>query len=117
MEWINFRLNSYCSMKKKLFCLLLLVLAIASLAQAKDQNQKVHPNFSGGWQADTTNSDAGEISAGEPQILLIEHQDPELRIKGKEIGGNPVLSTELILFTDGRGETNRALVGYAIGDL
>ena len=110
-------MNSYRRTKKRLFCLLLLVLASAASATAQNQKQKVHPNFTGGWQVATTSSDAGEISAGEPQLLLIEHQEPELKIKGREIGGSPMLSTEMILFTDGRGETNRALIGYAIGDL
>ncbi|HEY6230446.1 MAG TPA: hypothetical protein VIW64_04225 [Pyrinomonadaceae bacterium] len=103
-------------MKKRLICLLLLVMTMAASAPAQNQKQKTHPNFSGGWQVDLSNLDAGEISS-EPRILLIEHQEPELRIKGRQIGGNPVLSNEIILFTDGRGETNRALVGYAIGDL
>ena len=110
-------MNSSRRMKKRFFCLLSLVLAIIASAPAKDQKQKVHPNFTGGWQADMSNTDAGEISGGEPQLLLVEHQEPELRIKGKEIGGNAMLSTETILFTDGRGETNRALIGYTIGDL
>jgi hypothetical protein len=86
-----------------------------SAAAAGDDKKKPHPDFSGTWQIDRAKSDFGEFSerplSKADSTLVVEHKDPELRIKRTlRLGGQEEVK-DFTYYTDERGETNPATLG------
>ena len=94
---------------------LLLALCLLAFAAAGDDKKKTHPDFSGTWRIDRSKSDYGEWSdkplAKADSTLVVEHRDPELKIKRTlSLDGREEVK-EFAYYTDGRGETNQATIG------
>jgi hypothetical protein len=81
------------------------------------KGSKPPPNFSGTWTLDRSESDFsvyGDRPFGRAEIRLgVEHSEPELKIKRAVSVNGREEKQELVYYTDGRGETNPALVGVA----
>ncbi|MBV9923934.1 MAG: hypothetical protein JOZ96_02765 [Acidobacteria bacterium] len=93
----------------------LLVLCLLASAAAGDDKKKSHPDFSGTWQLDRAKSDFGGWSdkplAKADSTLVVEHKDPELKIKRTlSLDGQQEVK-EFTYYTDERGETNQATIG------
>jgi len=74
-----------------------------------------HPDFSGTWRLDKSKSDFGEFSdrplSKADATLVVEHRDPELKIRRTlSLNGREELK-EFAYYTDERGETNQATIG------
>jgi hypothetical protein len=81
-----------------------LVLALGTSAWA----QGAKPNFSGTWNLDTAKSDFGPMPALDSMVLVVEHNDPELKIsstqKSAQMGE---ITNERRITTDGKPNTNK----------
>ena len=102
-------------MKALILSLCLLACATAAAPAADDKKAKAHPDFSGTWQLDRSKSDYGAFGdrplARADSTLVVEHKDPELKIKRTlSLDGREEVK-EFAYYTDGRGETNQATVG------
>jgi hypothetical protein len=100
-------------MKRSLTASLLVLCLLASAAAGDDK--KKHPDFSGTWRIDRAKSDFGEFSerplSKADATLVVEHRDPELKIR-RTLGLNGREEVkEFAYYTDGRGETNQATIG------
>jgi hypothetical protein len=100
-------------MKKMIVCLLM----CASLALAQEKPKDAKPDFSGTWTFDRSKSSLGPLqrapAANAEITLVITHKEPELKVLQKvNLNGN-TSSQERIYYSDGRGETNPALLGNA----
>jgi hypothetical protein len=100
-------------MKALIVSLCLLACAAAAPA-ADDKKAKAHPDFSGTWQLVRSKSDFGAFSdrplARADSTLVVEHKDPELKIKRTlSLDGREEVK-EFAYYTDGRGETNQATI-------
>jgi len=76
---------------------------------------KSHPDFSGTWRIDKAKSDFGEFSdrplSKADATLVVEHRDPELKIRRTlSLNGQEEVK-EFTYYTDERGETNQATIG------
>jgi hypothetical protein len=96
-------------MKKSIVCLLILWCASYGFAQSK----QVRPDLTGAWELNKAKSDLRDdryaLSLEEAGVTILNH-DPELRLTRRFRSGN-FGPAEAILYTDGRGETNAALMG------
>jgi hypothetical protein len=95
--------------------LALCLLAACAVAAAGGDRKKAHPDFSGTWRIDRSKSDYGEWSdkplAKADSTLVVEHRDPELKIKSTlSLDGREEVR-DFAYYTDGRGETNQATLG------
>ena len=95
--------------------LALCLLAACAAAAAGDEKKGSHPDFSGTWRIDRSKSDYGEWSdkplAKADSTLVVEHRDPELKIKRTlSLNGREEVR-DYAYYTDGRGETNQAMLG------
>jgi hypothetical protein len=96
--------------------LLLSLLACAAAASAQEKKkEKPHPDFSGTWRIDRSKSDYGDFSerplSKADSTLVVEHRDPELKVRRTlSLNGQEEVK-ELTYYTDERGETNQAAIG------
>ncbi|MEW6206766.1 MAG: hypothetical protein AB1631_00260 [Acidobacteriota bacterium] len=96
--------------------MIVFLLMCASLALAQtDKPKDAKPDFSGTWMFDRSKSNLGPLqrapAANAEITLVITHKEPELKILQKiDLNGN-TSSQERIYYSDGRGETNPALIG------
>ncbi|HEX8146987.1 MAG TPA: hypothetical protein VF591_07395 [Pyrinomonadaceae bacterium] len=102
-------------MKATLLFLCLLACAAAAAGGGKKQGGRPHPDFSGTWQIDRAKSDFGLFGdrplAKADSTLVVEHREPELKIRRTlSLGGREEVK-EFAYYTDGRGETNQATLG------
>ena len=91
------------------------LLASASAGDDKKKEGKPHPDFSGAWRLDRSKSDFGGFEdkplAKADSTLVVEHKDPELKIRRTlSLNGQEEVK-EFAYYTDGRGETNQATLG------
>lgn len=98
----------------KAILLALCLLACAPVADGKKEG-KPHPDFSGTWRLDRAKSDYGLFSerplARADSTLVVEHKEPELKIRRTlSLNGQDEVK-EFFYYTDGRGETNQATLG------
>ena len=96
------------------FLTLCLSVAVAA-GDGKKSEGKSHRDFSGTWRIDRSKSDYGEWSdkplAKADSTLVVEHRDPELKIKRTlSLNGQEEVK-EFVYYTDERGETNPATLG------
>jgi len=97
---------------------LLLLLACATPAAAQGDRKregKSRPDFSGTWRIDKSKSDFGEFGdrplSKADATLVVEHRDPELKIRRTlSLNGQEEVK-EFTYYTDERGETNQATIG------
>lgn len=87
---------------------LLVMCAVAAGAQGR-------PDFSGSWRLDRARSDFGPFS-GSPAVraevaLAVAHEGAELKITRRETLDGRERTTELVYYTDGRGEMNPSTLG------
>src|SRR5436190_22871096 len=70
-------------------------------------NKAARADFKGTWVLDRARSNVStKKTAGSPEQLKITYQDPELRVQRTiEVNGKKE-QTDLVYYTDGRGETN-----------
>lgn len=99
----------------KAMLLALCLLAACAAAAAGDDKKGSHPDFSGTWLIDRSKSDFGEWSdkplAKADSTLVVEHRDPELKIKRTlSLNGQEEVK-DFAYYTDGRGEANQATLG------
>ena len=99
----------------KALLLTLCLLAACAAAAAGDDKKRSHPDFSGTWRIDRAKSDYGEWAdrplAKADSTLVVEHRDPELKVKRTlSLNGQEEVK-EFAYYTDGRGETNQATLG------
>ena len=92
-------------------CVCLLFAVALCPAQGNLTNSRVasKPDLSGTWQLDFSSSEFGSSKrdlAYDKMTLIIFHRDPEFRIIRKWGNGKKEYSTDLLYYTDGRGETN-----------
>jgi hypothetical protein len=96
----------------------LLTLCLSAVAAAGDEIQKEgksRPDFSGTWRIDRSKSDFGGFSdrplARADSTLVVEHKDPELKIRRTlSLNGQEEVK-EFAYYTDERGEANQATLG------
>ena len=95
----------------------LLTLCLSTGAAGVDEKRegKSHPDLSGVWQLDRSKSDFGEFSdrplSKAEATLVVEHRDPELKIRRTlSLNGQEEVK-EFTYYTDERGETNQATIG------
>ena len=101
-------------MKALLLALCLLAVAAAA-GDDKKKDGKSHPDFSGTWRIVREKSDFGEWSdrplSKADATLVVEHRDPELKIRRTlSLNGQEEVK-EFAYYTDERGETNQATLG------
>jgi hypothetical protein len=97
---------------------LLTLCLLASTTAAGDDKKKEgksHPDLSGTWQLDRAKSDFGEWSdkplSRADSTLVVEHKDPELKIKRTlRLNGQEEVK-QFTYYTDERGESNPATLG------
>ena len=99
----------------KALLLALCLFAFAAAGDDKKKGGKPHPDFSGTWQLDRAKSDFGEWSdrplSKADSTLVVEHRDPELKIRRTlSLNGQEEVK-EFAYYTDERGETNQATLG------
>ena len=98
---------------------LLLLLGVAALCVAQDGKAKStegRPDFSGNWVLDHGKSSLGPLErnlANAEVTLVIAHKEPEFKMTRKANSGGRELSQILNYYSDGRGETNPAILGSA----
>jgi hypothetical protein len=97
---------------------LLLTLCLTAAASAVDDRKKggkSRPDFSGTWQIDRSKSDFGAFSdrplSKADSTLVVEHRDPELKIRRTQSLNGQEEVKEFAYYTDERGETNQATIG------
>lgn len=94
---------------------LLACAAVAAAGDDKKKDGKSHPDLTGTWQLDRSKSDFGLFSdrplARADSTLVVEHKDPELKIKRTlSLNGQEEVK-DFVYYTDERGETNPATLG------
>ena len=95
--------------------LLTLCLSAGALGDDKKKEGKSHRDLSGTWQIDKVKSDFGEFIdrplSKADATLVVEHKDPELKIKRTlSLNGQEEVK-QFTYYTDERGETNQATIG------
>jgi hypothetical protein len=79
------------------------------IAQNKDSSQPL-PNLSGRWERDESRSRSiKEVLPRGAVKLAIAHRDPELRIIRLGVANDKQVETNLLYYTDERGENNRVV--------
>ncbi len=84
-------------------------------AAAVGDKKRARPDFSGTWELDRSKSEFGLFSdrplSKADSTLVVEHRDPELKIR-RTLGLNGQEEVkDFAYYTDGRGETNQATLG------
>jgi hypothetical protein len=92
-----------------------LLCASAAAAPARGQRREGRPDLSGAWSLDRAKSDFGPFRDS-PVVraevtLLIAHAGPELKVTRRERREGREQTTELVYYTDGRGELNPSTLG------
>ncbi|MET0650528.1 MAG: hypothetical protein ABW208_28290 [Pyrinomonadaceae bacterium] len=101
----------------KAIILTLCLLACAAAAPAIDDKKKgkSRPDLSGTWQLDRSKSKYGLFNdlplSKADSALVVEHKDPELKIRRTLSLKEQQEVNEFAYYTDGRGETNQATLG------
>jgi len=96
---------------------LLCVLSLAAWCWAQDSKSKAsaaRPDFSGNWVLDHSRSSLGALErmlANAEITLVITHKEPELKISRKASVNGREQAQILTYYSDGRGETNPAVIG------
>jgi hypothetical protein len=95
----------------KSYVRILPVLLVAVLAANAAQSNKSQTTFdiSGKWLLDRNNSNAGDFGKRDTPIV-IAYNEPELRITRTLERNAQQLERDFVYYTDGRGETNMALM-------
>jgi hypothetical protein len=75
---------------------------------AKAQNK---PDLSGTWVYDQRQSHPLSRRGPISETLTIVHHEPEIRIRSKLTSDGQEADTEIVLYTDGRGEQNAGYTG------
>ncbi|HEY0544245.1 MAG TPA: hypothetical protein VGC91_02525 [Pyrinomonadaceae bacterium] len=109
-------------MIKKLLtvCCLLSLMTLCAAQEGKTKSEgKAKPDFNGTWLIDKSKSDYGRAEgtpiANADITMTVALSEPEFHVTRKmTLNGNEHVG-ELVFYTDGRGETNHALLGG--GDL
>lgn len=101
---------------KRLLLYLLLLACVATMCAAKDERSaKPHPDLTGTWTRDNKRSSFAMLgdspAARADETLVIVERGPEIKITRTLNFGGRVETQELIYYTDGRGETNPAMLG------
>lgn len=98
-------------MRTRLFFPLFIVVSCFCVAQGVKTTHTSTVNLTGTWSLDFKTSDFGGAKADlmyDSLTLLINHNDPVLKITRKMGKKKTTRTQELIYYTDGRGEKNRA---------
>ncbi|HEX8189322.1 MAG TPA: hypothetical protein VF586_13280 [Pyrinomonadaceae bacterium] len=102
-------------MKAILLSLCLLACGAAAAGGGKGREGRPHADFSGTWQIDRAKSDFGLFAdrplAKADSTLVVEHRDPELKIRRTLALNGRQEVKEFAYYTDGRGETNQSTLG------
>ena len=102
-------------MKRVIFLVCVLSLAGWCVAQdGKGKSSIPRPDFSGNWVLDHSKSSLGFLEralANAEVALVITHKEPELKISRKASINGREQAQILTYYSDGRGETNPAVVG------
>lgn len=94
---------------KTLFAVGLILFSTTLLLAQKNQPSLAVPNLSGTWELDVAKSFVDPMFEVSKCTLVIEHNDPEVKLNRTCIlRGQPISGTE-ILFTDRRKEENESL--------
>jgi hypothetical protein len=80
---------------KRRIVLGLMFASVAAFAAAK-------PDFSGSWKLDPAKSDFGQMKAPDKMERVIEHKDPEIKVKTTQSTPNGDRSTETAYTIDGK---------------
>jgi hypothetical protein len=94
------------------------LLAFAAMCFA--QEGKTHPDFSGSWVLDASKSELGRGGGGGGQgssatgTLTVTMKDAEFKLSRKMKFGEQERATDLLYYTDERGETNPGTFGSEI---
>jgi hypothetical protein len=92
-------------------CFWLLALAVVCFAQ----DGKTRPDFSGSWVLDASKSEFGRGGGGQGSsatgTLIVTMKDAEFKMSRKIKLGEQERATDLLYYTDERGETNPGLFG------
>ena len=101
-------------MKRVVFLILMLPLAALCVAQERAKSSSPRPDFSGNWVLDHSKSSLGFLErplANAEVTLVVTHKEPELKISRKASLNGREQAQILIYYSDGRGETNPAIIG------
>ena len=87
---------------------LVFVTALVGTCFGQATKSETKPDFTGTWEVDLARNGgaASHKPAIPPMQIKITHGDPEFKIRRKVIIDDQIQETELIYFTDGRGEIN-----------
>jgi hypothetical protein len=107
------------TMKRALAVLLLAACAAAAAAAQGEKkggkSEKPRPDLSGTWLRDNDKSDFGNFAqsplARAKLIYVIDAKDPEIKITRKSALDGQEDSRQVTHYSDGRGETNPAMIG------
>ncbi len=83
----------------------LLLLALAFSLGAFCQDGK--PNFSGTWELQIDKSDFGPLPAPQSQTMVVDHQDPKLKVSVTAKTAQGDRSSERVMTTDGQENINQ----------
>src|SRR5262245_58613035 len=90
--------------------IVLLLLAFECLPQDRKVPDQPPANLSGRWdRVESKSQSVKEVLPNGPVKLAIAHRDPELRIIRRGVADGKPVETNLLYFTDGRGENNRVV--------
>lgn len=92
-----------------LVSLLVLAWAVPTSSQEHGGNAGAppKPDFSGTWvPVQRGGGKGGKVSDAPPPVLVIVHREPELKVTRRRALPGRVLTEELTLYMDGRGERN-----------
>jgi hypothetical protein len=110
------RISNQSSLLSRASCLSLFIIC-SLLCGPAGAAQKAEGRFdlSGTWALDRAKSDFGPL-ADSPVVraevtLTVAHAGPELRVSRRETRDGRERTTELVYYTDGRGETNPSTLG------
>lgn len=88
---------------KRIFVPTALMLFLAVGARAQDGR----PNFSGTWTLDVVKSDFGPSPPPESLVIVIEHNEPNIKTKATQKGPQGETTNERNLTTDGKENPNK----------
>jgi hypothetical protein len=64
------------------------------------------PNFSGSWKLVADKSDFGPMPVPEKYEQVVDHQDPDVSVKTKQVGQQGEIETDVKYNTEGKETTN-----------
>src|SRR3954454_17656125 len=89
-------------MKTRVSVAAALLFAISAAAQS------ALPNFSGTWNLDAAKSDFGMMPPPESIVMVIDHQEPSLKVTATQKGPQGEASNSSTYTTDGKANLNKA---------